>query len=155
MRKSISKGINFSFDIKGFDTRFFQKKKFTAKTIQKYLNNALKSFQIAKKYKDPEIIFKFSYDALIKIGICILASLNLRVKSRSGHHVKILEMLSRILNDEEILILGDAMRKKRNLDLYGEGIFISQKEARDYLNFLTKVFKKAREYLKKQKSLFE
>ena len=153
MKKKISKSIAFSFDIKELDTRFFQRKNFNKKAVQKYFKNALKSFQIAQKYKEPEIIFKFSYDALIKIGICVLASLGWRVKSKSGHHLKILETLSRILKEEEILIVGDAMRKKRNLDLYGEGVFISQKEAKDYLNFLQRIFKKSEEYLKKQKSL--
>lgn len=157
MRKN-KKGI-FARKVKprkelNFNQRFFQKKKFNKETISRYFKNSLKDYKIAQKYKEPEIIFKFSYDCLIKIGICLIASQGFRVKSRQGHHIKILEKISEILGDEEILIIGDAMRKKRNSDLYGNGVIVSQKEVSDYLNFIKKVFKKSEEYLKKQKSLF-
>jgi len=68
--------------------------------------------------------------------------------------VKILEKLSEILNDKDIEIIGDRMRKKRNLDLYERGIIISQKEVKDYLDFIKQVIKRTEEYLKNQKSLF-
>jgi len=68
--------------------------------------------------------------------------------------VKILEKLSEILNDKDIEIIGDRMRKKRNLDLYEGGIIISQKEVKDYLDFIKQVIKRTEEYLKNQKSLF-
>lgn len=154
MKKIVSKSFLSSFEIKGFDQKFFEKKKFDKKTISRYFKNALKNFKIAQKYREPEIVFKFCYDCLIKIGICVIASKGFRVKSRQGHHFKILEKLSEILMDEEILIVGDAMRKKRNLDLYGEGIIISQKEANDYLKFIKKVINSAEKYLKSQSSLF-
>jgi len=95
-----------------------------------------------------------SYDALIKIGITLIAFYGYRVKSRSGHHIKILEKVSQILNDKNIEIIGDIMRKKRNLDLYEGGIIISQKETRDYLNFVREIIKKAEKVLKSQNSLF-
>lgn len=154
MKKNVSSSFSSGFDIRNFDQRFFEKKEFDTKTISRYFTNALKSFEIAQKYKEPEIVFKFCYDCLIKIGICLIASCGFRIKSRQGHHFKILEKLSEILRDEEILIVGDAMRKKRNLDLYGEGIIISQKEAEDYLKFTKKVLKLAEKYLKSQLSLF-
>ena len=53
--------------------------------------------------------------------------------------MKILEKLSEILNDKDIEIIGDRMRKKRNLDLYEGGIIISQKEVKDYLDFIKQV----------------
>ncbi|OIO50251.1 MAG: hypothetical protein COV41_00435 [Candidatus Brennerbacteria bacterium CG11_big_fil_rev_8_21_14_0_20_43_10] len=68
--------------------------------------------------------------------------------------MKILEKLSEILNDKDIEIIGDRMRKKRNLDLYEGGIIISQKEVKDYLDFIKQVIKRTEEYLKNQKSLF-
>ena len=46
------------------------------------------------------------------------------------------------------------MRKKRNLDLYEGGIIIDSKEAKNYLNFVKRIIKKAEEYLENQKSLF-
>ncbi len=137
-----------------FDTRFFQKKKFEQKIILRYFRSALKDLKIALDAKYPEVMFKFSYDALIKTGITLIAFCGYRTKSRRGHHIKILEKLSQILEDENIIILGDKMRKKRNLDLYEGGIIIFYKEAKDYLNFTREVIKKAEKYLKSQDSLF-
>lgn len=137
-----------------FDSKFFQKKEFDKETISKYFRNAVKNFQIALKNKEAEVIFNFSYFALIKTGISLIAFFGYRVRSKVGHHVKILEKLSRILDDEDIEIIGNKMRKKRNLDFYEAEMIVSQREARDYLNFVDGVIKKAEEYLKSQKSLF-
>lgn len=137
-----------------FDTKFFQKKKFEQRIILRYFHSALKDFKIAFGAKHPEVIFKFSYDALIKTGITIIALYGYRIRSRRGHHIKILEKLSQILDDENIIILGDKMRKKRNLDLYEGGTIISHKEAKDYLNFTKETIRKAEKHLKSQDSLF-
>lgn len=137
-----------------FDTKFFQKKKFEDKTISKYFRNAIKDLNIAIRSKEPEVIFNFSYFALVKIGIVLIAVCGHRVRSRIGHHIKILEKLSQTIKDENIEIIGNRMRKKRNLDLYEGGIIISQKEAKDYLDFVKGIIKKAEEYLKNQKPLF-
>ena len=135
-----------------FDTKFFQKKRFEDKTISKYLRNAIKDLGIAIRSKEPEVVFNFSYSALVKIGIALIAVCGYRVKSRVGHHIKILEKLSQILNDRNIEIIGDKMRKKRNLDLYEGGIIIDSKEARQYLNFVEEILNKARKYLRGQTS---
>lgn len=137
-----------------FESRFFEKKKFSQRILSRYFNNALKDLQVAIKDKRPEVIFTFSYNALIKIGITLIALCGYRVKSRRGHHIKILEKLSQILGDKDIEIVGERMRKKRNLDLYEGGIIISQKEAKDYLDFVKGTIKKAEKYLKSQPSLF-
>ena len=50
--------------------------------------------------------------------------------------------------------MGGAMRKKRNLDLYDGGAIISDKEAKEYLNFIKDVIKNAEKFLKSQESLF-
>jgi len=135
-----------------FETKFFQKNKFNEKAILRYFNSASKSFKIAAQHEEPEIIFKFSYDALIKIGITLIAFYGYRIKSRRGHHIKILDKLSQILLNKDIAIIGDKMRKKRNLDLYEGGIIIGTKEAKQYLNFIEKVILKAEEYIKDQKT---
>jgi hypothetical protein len=136
-----------------FDSKFFQKRNFDKKSVDKYFNNASKDFRIAFKNEDEEVIFKFSYDCLIKIGIALIASRGFRVKSRQGHHVKIIEKLSEILEDRNIILVGESMRKKRNFDLYAGGILITEKEAKSYLELVGGVIKKAEEYLKSQKSL--
>lgn len=137
-----------------FDTKFFQKKNFEERTVREYFNNALKDLKIAAVNKNEEVVFKFSYDALIKIGITLIAFLGFRVKSRRGHHIKILDKLSQILDDENIILIGEAMRKKRNLDLYEGGILISEREAKNYFSFVKKVARDAEKYLSSQKSLF-
>lgn len=91
---------------------------------------------------------------MIKIGICLISFHNYRVKSRSGHHIKILKKLTQILNNDHIKIMGNKMRKKRNFDLYEGGVMIARKEANDYLSFVKQVFVQATKYLKKQNSLF-
>ena len=137
-----------------FDNRFFQKRKFEPREIKRYFNSALKDFRIASENKEPEVIFDFSYKALVKTGIALIAFHNYRVKSRTGHHVKIIEKLSQILKDEDLKFIGDKMRKKRNLDLYTGGIIISQKEVQEYLKFIKEIINKTEKYLKSQDSLF-
>ncbi len=137
-----------------FDVKFFEKKNFKQEIINRYFNNAVKNIKIAAENENEEVIFKFTYDALIKTGIALIASNGFRIKSRRGHHIKILEKLSQILNNEDIEIIGEAMRKKRNSDLYNGGIIISEKEAKSYFDFARRTIKDAREYLNSQKPLF-
>ena len=98
-----------------FETKYFQKMSFTEKAILRYLNNALKDLKIAEVNKSPEVIFKFSYDSLIKIGIALIAFCGYKVKGRQGHHIRILEKLSCVLRNKEIEIIGERMRKKKTL----------------------------------------
>src|SRR3989344_3647417 len=74
-----------------FESIFFEKRKFEEKTIKKYFFGAERDFKIARENKDPEVVFKFSYDCLIKLGITLIVSQGYRIKSRTGHHIKILE----------------------------------------------------------------
>ena len=63
-----------------FDTKFFQKKEFDKRTISKYLRNAIKDLKIAIDSKEPEVIFNFSYSALIKSGIILIATFGYKIK---------------------------------------------------------------------------
>lgn len=139
----------------GFETKYFQRKVFSEKAVLRYFNSALKDIKIACSSNYPEVMFKFSYDALIKTGITVIAFYGYKVKSRQGHHIMILEKFSQILREKEIGITGDRMRKKRNLDLYEGGTLISKKEAKNYLIFTKKIFLEAEKHVKKQRSLFE
>ena len=98
---------------------------------------------IAEESDIPDVVFKFSYDALIKLGIMLIARRGYKVRSAVGHHVKILEKLGQLLNDEDILILGNKMRQERNMNLYDGGYVIGQKDSLEYLNFVKNAFKKA------------
>lgn len=130
-----------------FDDKFFAKINYPDQQIGKYFKSAEHNLQIAEAVKVPEVTFKFSYDALLKLGITLIASKGYKVKSRAGHHIKILEAMADILNNEDIIKLGDRMRLKRNKDLYGEGIIVSKKEADEYCQFIQKIFKEARKVL--------
>ncbi|MBU1136938.1 hypothetical protein KKD72_01030 [Patescibacteria group bacterium] len=131
----------------------FTKFKFTRRQTENYFKAASRDLKIARQSDVPEVIFRFSYDALLKLAIVVCAQTNLRVKSRRGHHIELIEKLAALLKDSEIGIIGDEMRLKRNLDLYGGGILISQKQASEYLEWVRKVFSKAERYLKKNPKL--
>ena len=132
----------------------FEKQKFTDRQIEKYFNSALRDFKIAINSEVPEVIFKFCYDSLLKIAITVCARNNLRVKSRAGHHIELLKKLAECLDNEDILIVSNEIRKKRNFDLYSGGVLISEKEALEYKEWLKKIVVQAEEYLSVSQKLF-
>lgn len=126
-----------------FETRFFQKHDFSKEEIQQLLENAKRDLNIARINSLPEVKFTYSYNALIKAGISLIAKVGkVRVRSIQGHHFKIIEKMGQILKNEEIKVIGNAMRTKRNLDFYGGGIIVSEKESHDYYYFVEKTLKK-------------
>jgi len=126
-----------------FERQYFQKLPFKQEQIAQFSKSALHDLQIAESSDIPDVIFKFSYDALIKLGIVLISKKGYKIRSTTGHHVKILEKLSHILKDEDILILGNKMRQERNFNLYDGGFFVGEKDSREYLDFVKNVFKKA------------
>jgi len=122
------------------DRSFFITQKFAEGELKKYKQSAKRDLDIAKASKNSEVTFHFSYMALIKIGIYCLAKEGYRVKSRPGHHQKIIESLSRHLGDEDILIIGDKMRKDRNLDFYSADSMSSKGEVAEYLKFIDTLY---------------
>ena len=137
-----------------FDQNFFEKAKFDNNALKRYFNSASKDLEIAVENKNEDVIFKFSYDALIIIGITLIVWHGFRVKSKRGHHIKIIEKIAQILENKDVEAVGEAMRKKRNFDLYEGGTIISEKEAKEYLAFIKQVIVSAEKFLKSQKSLF-
>lgn len=137
-----------------FETKFFEKKIISPQTIKNYLSNVTKDLKIASDGKYSEVTFSFSYNALVKMGVALIAISGYKIKSRIGHHIKIIEKIAEILNNKDIMVIGEAMRKKRNSDLYQGGVFISEKESQDYLKFVKKVLIDVEKYLKTQNSLF-
>ena len=113
-----------------FDKKYFQKFEHDQDGIKQYLHNAKRDYKIAQTDEYTEVRFTYSYQALIKAGIALIAFIG-RVKVRSipGHHIKVIDKMAEILNDESVALVGHVMRKKRNLDLYGGGEYISKKEA--------------------------
>lgn len=114
---------------------------FTSSQIEKYFKAAQHDFQVAEQNNQPDVIFMFSYNGLIKLAITICAKNNLRVKSEQGHHIELIEKLSDFLNDKDIAKVGNEMRKKRNRDLYEGDIIITEKQAQEYFEYLKQIIK--------------
>jgi hypothetical protein len=133
-----------------FESKYFTKLNFTEEQIIQYYNNALKDLQIATENKRPEVKFTYSYNALIKGGIALVAKIGkVKIRSIPGHHIKIIEKMSETLKDNSINELGNAMWMKRNKDFYVGGIFISEKESEDYHGFVKEILFKIMELIKK------
>lgn len=132
----------------------FERFVFAKNQISKYHSSALRDFKIAKNSSENEVRFRFCYDALLKLSIAVCAKNNLRVKSRQGHHIKLIEKMAEILEDKDINIIGQEMRAKRNWDLYGGGILISEKEAKEYLKWTENIFQEADKYFHMHSRLF-
>lgn len=124
------------------DRNFFVKQKFTPEELVRYKQAAHRDFDIARASPEPEVMFHFGYMSLLKIGIYCLAKEGLRVKARPGHHQKIIESLADLLGNEEIHILGDRMRKDRNVDLYSAGQVASVDHINEYLKLIERLFRK-------------
>ena len=133
-----------------FDEKFFIDFEYTHAQVDSFLKAARKDIVVAKRYDSPEVAFQFTYNALIKIGISLIAVNKKKVKSRVGHHVIIIEALDKIIVNVDIYTTGNKMRKKRNTDLYDGGVLIPKKEADEYLKWIEDVFGKAESYLKKK-----
>ena len=125
-----------------FEESTFIRFSFTQQQIKKNLASALRDYDIAKKDSITEVKFPYSYNALIKAGIALLSYYQVRVRSVPGHHVKILEKMAEILKDEAVDDIGNVMRSKRNIDLYGGGVEITEKECREYITFVGRVLKR-------------
>lgn len=119
-----------------FDPKYFKKMDFSQRQIENYFISAIKDMKIAEKYDDPEVRFQFIFNSLIKFGITLIAFHGYKVNSRKGHHQKVLEKMSEILGDDDILITSEIIRKNRNTEFYDGGIIITEKQSEEYLSFL-------------------
>ncbi|HPN88233.1 MAG TPA: hypothetical protein PLH56_02735 [Candidatus Omnitrophota bacterium] len=124
-----------------WDKTFFIKQVFSQGELLKYKKAAERDLVIAESSEEKEVVFHFTYMAFIKMGIYYIAKEGYRVKSSLGHHQKIIEALSQILDSKDVLIIGDSMRKARNLDFYSATTFTVTNEVKEYLVFVkNKVF---------------
>ena len=123
-----------------WDKNYFVVQVFSKTELAKYKKSAGRDLAIALSNPEIEVQFHFAYMALVKIGIYLIAKEGYRVKSRPGHHVKIIEALSDLCQSEEILLIGDKMRKDRNLDLYGGDSYYSQDETSVFLHKINDLY---------------
>lgn len=133
-----------------FENKYFKKFKFTKNQIERFIYSANNDLKIAIDSDVPEVQFQFVYNSFIKIGIALIACYNYKVSSRTGHHVKILEKISEILKEKDILLYGDKMRKARNTELYDGGIIVTKKQAGEYLSFAQKIHKLSKSFFKEK-----
>src|SRR5258706_11340836 len=111
--------------MKGFEPKFFQRFSFTKEQLDAYLKSSQRDFNIAQESDVAEVVFKFAYDAMLKLAIFLAAKKGYKTRSVPGHHIKLLEKLAEILNQDDIVVVAEEMRQKRNLDLYQGGFYIS------------------------------
>jgi len=127
----------------------FVKFNFSDKQISDYFQAAKNDIRLANS-KEPEIKFLFSFNCLLKIAQAVCACNNLRVKSRPGHHVVLLDKCADLLNSPDLAVVAQAMRDKRNHDLYDGGTIITEKEANTYYTFVKNYLKTADSYIFKK-----
>lgn len=123
------------------DKNFFSTQAFAAAELRKLLSSAAKYLEISRKNSEPEVKFHFTYMALIKIGIYLIARERYRVKSRPGHHQMIIGELGELLKNEDVVLIGDKMRRSRNMDLYSADGMITETEADKDFEFVEKIYK--------------
>lgn len=126
-----------------FETTYFRKLYFKEEQIKQLSKSALHDLKIAEGSDISDVIFRFSYDALLKLGIVLIAKGGYKVRSTAGHHIKILEKMNEILKNEDVIIFGNKMRQQRNFNLYSGGFSVTEKDSREYLDFVKSIFKKA------------
>lgn len=119
---------------------------FSEKQINDYFQAAQRDLRLAQA-NEAEIKFFFSYNCLLKLAQAVCAHNKLRVKSRPGHHLALLNKCAGLLNVPELSRVAQAMRDKRNRDLYDGGTIITNKEAGEYYLFVKDFFKKVEHYI--------
>ena len=83
----------------------------------------------------------------MKLVITLIAYKGYKVKSWQGHHVRTIQEFSDILSDERVGIYGEAMRRKRNIDLYAGGTLVSNKEVKEYFKFTKSTLEKVKQII--------
>jgi len=132
-----------------FDSKYFSDFKFTKEQIIKNFDNALKDLKIAREDKISEVKFNYTYNAFIKAGIALISSYGKKVRSLPGHHIKIIEVMSAILEDSSVDAVGNMMRSRRNTDFYDGGIDVTEKECSECLEFVSSVIERIEKLLGK------
>jgi len=125
-----------------FSPEYFKNIDYTESQINQYFANAKKDLKTAQESNNTDVIFRFCYDAIIKLGISLIAKNGYKVRSIPGHHIKILDALSEILNLEDEIDYFHRIRRKRNIDLYEGGTSLTQKESKDLLKITENIFSK-------------
>jgi hypothetical protein len=124
------------------DRNFFRRQTYTAQQLHSFERSAREDLAIAAQSEYTQVKFRFCYDALLKLGILLAARAGYKVRSVPGHHIKLLEALADLAETPDVEVMADAMRQKRNMNLYEGGAYVSDSEAAEYLRFVLDLFKR-------------
>lgn len=129
------------------DKKYFRTFSFSSVQIEKYLANALQDLDIAQNDVYLNVRFNYAYNAFIKACIALLSFKGIKVRAVPGHHIKLLEMGAELLEDSNVVVMGDLMRVKRNRDLYDGGIAITETECSEFISFVKGIVSKVEEMI--------
>ena len=115
--------------------------------IERFLTSADKKLASAHRILafDEEASLQQAYEAMLKASLGFMFSHGFRARSQPGHHIAIIEFVRTRLDKKHsgILTMFDRLRRKRNLALYDDTGFVSQRDAEqaleaagDYLNVI-------------------
>ncbi len=115
--------------------------------INRFLASAEKKLASAHKILafDEEACLQQAYEAMLKASLGFIFSHGFRPRSQPGHHVAIIEFVRARIDKKHagLLAILDRLRRKRNLALYDDRGFVSQRDAeaaleaaRDYLSVI-------------------
>jgi uncharacterized protein (UPF0332 family) len=124
------------------EKKYFRTFIFSDTQVRKYIQNAVDDLEIAGNDPYRKVRFNYTYNALIKACIALLAHKQIKVRSVPGHHVMLIKKASALLKDKEIATMGDLMRLKRNMDLYDGGVDITEHESEEFLEFVKDVVRR-------------
>lgn len=127
-----------------FETEFFQKFSYSKEQTDSFFRNAEQDLGRAESCGDPNIAYRIGYDAVLKLGIALIAKTGYKVRSMPGHHIKILDKLGEILEKPDEIEYFQRIRRKRNTDLYEGGLDFTEKEALNLLELCRNLFVKAK-----------
>ena len=105
--------------------------------IERFLESAQKKLASAHKILafDEEASLQQAYEAMLKASLGFMFSHGFRARSQPGHHVAIIDFVRTHLDKKHagLMTVFDRLRRKRNLALYDDAGFVSQRDAEQAL----------------------
>lgn len=106
--------------------------------IERFLASADKKLASAHKILafDEEACLQQAYEAMLKASLGFMFSHGFRARSQPGHHVAIIEFVRSRLGKKHagLVVVFDRLRRKRNVALYDDTGFVSQRDAGNALD---------------------
>jgi uncharacterized protein (UPF0332 family) len=105
--------------------------------IERFLESAQKKLASAHKILafDEEASLQQAYEAMLKASLGLMFSHGFRARSQPGHHIAIIDFVRTHLDKKHagLMTVFDRLRRKRNLALYDDTGFVSQRDAEQAL----------------------